>query len=228
MISGRVPTIVITFSIMQDQPSATASTGSGDRCRGIRVEELVGPEQRGEIAPPVLVMLCAHMVGMSTTTGASPVTSKDTTSSSEQLAQRDPSAPLSDDEPLDLAQVEVLATGDARLGRRDERLALAAVGADHLDQAAAAVGARAERDRVVLREARCPQRVEQVDVHRIRQRRDIAGRRTARRTRAVCRRHPGRSSACPAGSSRRSGVCQPVDEHLRRALQRAEGRPPGR
>ncbi len=75
-----------------------------------------------------------------------------------------------------LPQVEVLATGDARVRRRHEGLPLAAVGPHGLDEAATVVRVGGEGDGVVRREERCTIGVEQVHSQWRVQGRDVARR----------------------------------------------------
>ena len=117
------------------------------------------------------------------------------------------------DEPLDLAQVVVLAAGDARDGRRDERLPAAAVAAHHLDERAALVGVRrCERDR----EARPGRAYDAVGVEQV-------DARTGRRGRGCRRGRTSRGSRTQRVQDRRSTTSRSPAAELE-----SSGRPPMR
>ena len=142
MISGRVPTMVITF--MRSPPGRDAARGTG---RGARGRAAGRPRTCvTSSSSPTLVMLCTHIVGMSTNAGlVAADAGKSTTSSWNSRRSAISASPSTHEEPLDLVQVVVLAAGDARDGRRDERLPGAAVAAHRLDELAARVGVHRER-----------------------------------------------------------------------------------
>ncbi len=160
MISGRVPTIVITLVMrppLQRQPRAPS------RCRGCPRRTASGSRTASYLGVAG-VRDVVHPHRRHVHDGwrvARDVERHDLVV--EHPSQRDPGLTAEHDEALDLAEVEVLAPGDARPGRRHERLALSAVGANGLDEAPPVVRVRCERDRVVGGEECRPVGVEQVD-----------------------------------------------------------------
>ena len=125
---GRVPTIVMTLSISDSCLSGCDRDRPRGRCRGRR-GRTARSSRTGSVSSssPVFVMLWTHIVGMSTTTGCVAGDVEATTSSVNTRRSEIARRALDDDEALDLAQVEVLAAGDARHRRRDEGLPRAAV-----------------------------------------------------------------------------------------------------